>query len=406
MRKKISTILCICLLIGVVSGCGSVESNLIEDSNAVAFEGSSESETADEAESDKEQNRVNQENAAQEKVEQTETIESSLNQKNILYAEDYLFNEVSELWQFSHYIHEKTGGQAYLQVERIRELDLQAINTGESFLRYYYSYYVSEVWPDHEEIGIWFFVRDDLGEILCREDDTDELYTLAEWRTSDRYADRMDAISQWQQEKIKLLLASEGEELDEPWYEAYRNIIIDWTKLEDYYDLGYLKFYFREDYQFDSYFLCDVDQNGIPELFLYSATGNMEDMVLIVSYTDQSVVIIYEMIYGINFKTKEVIVHGHWHGTGGTWINEWSGFQIQGDTFEFTMFIDAYPKEDTGEEEDRYYVSYQGRPDTEEQYTDRQEYEKIYAERVENCTPVEDIVKYALTDLSGLKHIQ
>lgn len=406
MRNKLSMILCICLLMGVVSGCGLEESSLIEGSNVTAFEGSGETEAADAAESDKEQDRGNQENVAQEKMEQTEAIEPSSNPMNLLYAEDYLFDEVSELWQFSHYIHEKTGGQAYLQVERIRELDLQAIKNGESFLGYYYTYYVSEVWPDHEEIGIWFYVRDDLGEILCKEDDTEELYTLEEWRVSSGYADRMDTIAQWQQEKMELLLASEGEGLDQPWYEAYRSIIIDWTKLEDYYDLGYLKFYFCEDYQFDSYFLCDVDQNGTPELFLYSATGDMEDMVVIVSYTDQPVVIIYEMIYGINFKTKEVIVHGHWHGAGGTWMNEWSGFQIQKDTFEFTMFIDAYPKELTGEEEDRYYVSYQGRPDAEEQYTDRQEYEKIYAERVENCTPVEDIVKYALTDLSGLKDIQ
>ena len=61
MRKKISVILCICLLTGTASGCGSEEGNLAEDSstaaveersepNAVTVEESSESEVIDVAE--------------------------------------------------------------------------------------------------------------------------------------------------------------------------------------------------------------------------------------------------------------------------------------------------------------------------------------------------------------------
>lgn len=338
---------------------------------------------------------------------ETEQQEIREPQFNWIEARDYLKDEISELEIFSHYVHEKTGGQAYLQVEWMRELDLKAIYQNEVFLGNYYIYYISELWPDHVENGIWFYVRDDLGEILCKEDDTEELYTLEEWRASDGYADRMEAISQWQQEKMELLLASEGEGLDEPWYEAYRSFVIDWTRLETYYDLGYLKYYFDEDYQFDSYFLCDVDRNGTPEFFLYSDTRNMKNMVVIMTYTDQPVGIIKEMIHGINLETGEIIVHGHWHGAGGSGIDEYSGFCIQGDTFENTMSIDAYRKEYyPSVEEELYYVSYLGRPDTKERYTDRQEYEEVYAERVESCTLIEDIVKYDLTDLSGLKDIQ
>lgn len=49
MRKKIAVMLCICFLIGMVLGCAQ-ESNLIEDSDIAAYEGSSQSEMADKAE--------------------------------------------------------------------------------------------------------------------------------------------------------------------------------------------------------------------------------------------------------------------------------------------------------------------------------------------------------------------
>lgn len=49
MRKKIDVMLCICFLIGMLLGCGR-ESNLMEDSSATTFEGSSEPEIADAAE--------------------------------------------------------------------------------------------------------------------------------------------------------------------------------------------------------------------------------------------------------------------------------------------------------------------------------------------------------------------
>lgn len=377
------------LIILSLSGCGakastgSESNNLKEKVKAATVEESSEPEHSS----------------------QSEAIETKPNRKNELYVDDYLNSEISELWTFSHYVHEKTGGQAYLQVERIRELDLQTLYQEENLLGYYYTYHVSEVWPDHEENEIWFYVRDDLGEILCKENVREEFCTLEEWRAGVGYKVWMEAVSQWQQEKMELLLSSEGERLDEHWYDAYRNIIIDWTEVEDYYDLDYLKYYFHEDYQFDSYFLCDVDKNGIPELFLYSATGDMKNMVIIVTYIDQPVVINYELIYGINLKTEEVIVNGHWHGAGGTGMYEWRAFQIQGDTFEYTMNIDAYTKE-IGVEEEEYYVFYQGKPDTEDIYSNRQEYEEIYAKHVATCTPLEYFVKYDLTDLSGLKDIQ
>lgn len=60
MRKKIVIMLAICLLTGLVSGCGAEENNLTEDNNTAVFEEGSEPETDDTAESDNERQQVEQ----------------------------------------------------------------------------------------------------------------------------------------------------------------------------------------------------------------------------------------------------------------------------------------------------------------------------------------------------------
>lgn len=53
-------------------------------------------------------------------------------------------------------------------------------------------------------------------------------------------------------------------------YQAYKSVLADWTLIEKYGDFSYYAFYFGDNYGYDSYFLFDVDKNGIPELFLCS----------------------------------------------------------------------------------------------------------------------------------------
>ena len=64
MRKKIGVILCVCLLMEMILGCGE-DGNLIEDNNAVVFEGSSEPEMADAVESINEQKQKNRKGLCQ-----------------------------------------------------------------------------------------------------------------------------------------------------------------------------------------------------------------------------------------------------------------------------------------------------------------------------------------------------
>lgn len=320
-------------------------------------------------------------------------------------ARDYFKDEIWEVKRASIFIHQQSGGQAYLKLKD--SFDSKPLYQEEELLGNYYNFTVSEVLPDSTEVRNCFYVKEDLSEILCMETATGNLYDLESWRNSSEYAERMRVISNWQQEREERLLASEGQALNEPWYDAYRAIVADWTLIEDSEwssDFEYLDFYFGEDYQFDSYWLCDIDQNGTPELFLYSKTRHMTGMVAVVTYTDRPVVVIVDMIDGINLETAECIIHGHWHGAGGSPENEWTGYRIQGDTAEYSMYIDYY---DYNEEDiENHYVIYHPETDEFEDPVDGREYEEIYAAHVANCIWTWDIHKYDLVDdLSGLKVI-
>ena len=422
MRKEISLILCICFLTVAVSGCGSEESGLTEDSNTATFVESSEPEKADAEGSNTEQESTELKETEQQQAEQTEAAEATTPvqiQEIAVSKEAYLLTEVPELWDIAHCIHQKTGGQASFRVDMIWEPDYQAIYHGRELPGYYDFFYAGVVWPDHEENGIWFYVGQYEGQILCREDDEEELHTLEEWRAGGKYAARMDAVFEWQQEKANMLLASEGESLDEPWYEAYKSIIMDWTIIEDFEDRGYVGdlkdayAYHSSDfcYEFYSYWLCDMDRNGTPELFLWYPSGRrLGDIMVILTYTDHPIVfggtpVFMEQIYGINAETGEVIIAGHWTGAGGTNEYEWSGYRIQGDTLEFCFYIDSWAEFEEYAGDTPYRVDYPERYGGELQ-ADGREYEEIYENHVANCIPVENFVMYDMMDLSGLKDIQ
>lgn len=415
MKKKINVILCIWLFAMVISGCGSKESNLTEDNSTAAFEGSSKPKTADAAESEAEQESTELQGTEQQQIDAAESTTPVQIQEIAVNKEAYLLTEVPELWDIAHYIQQKTGGQASFRVDMIWEPDYQAIYHGRELPGYYDYFYAGVVWPDHEENGIWFYVGQYEGQILCREDDEEEIHTLEEWRAGDGYAARMDAIFEWQQEKTKILLASEGESLDEPWYEAYKNIIMDWTIIEHrgwVDDLKYTYAYYSSDfcYEFCSYWLCDMDRNGTPELFFWYPSTALGDIMVILTYTDHPIVvdgtpIFMENIYGINVETGEIIIDEHWTGAGGTGIYEWSGRRMQGDALEYSFYIDSYADIEEYTSDTPYVVNYMEGHGYERQ-ADGREYEEIYKNHVANCIPVENFVMYDMMDLSGLKDIQ
>lgn len=199
------------------------------------------------------------------------------------------------------------------------------------------------------------------------------------------------------------------EELEwDSWYKAYKAIINDWTLIEKFDDrggIGYLKFYFDQYYGFDSYWLCDVDDNKVPELFLYSSSMNI---TAVLTYAKQPLIMLSTRIYGINEETGEIIEMGHWHGAGGSGTEyECAGWKIMGDHAEETMYIDFYDFSENGdfipeEGNENFYVIYNAETGRCDYTTNGAVYNEIYTTYVAPCTLIEDYQLYTLDDLSGL----
>ena len=104
------------------------------------------------------------------------------------------------------------------------------------------------------------------------------------------------------------------------WKKAYDSIIKNWKNAEKNKDYkgesDYLKFSFGKDYKYDRYLLLDIDGNNTPELILYSTTMTL---ATVFTYSNNKLVFLMTNdINKINTKTGEIIIHGHWHGAGGS----------------------------------------------------------------------------------------
>lgn len=116
--------------------------------------------------------------------------------------------------------------------------------------------------------------------------------------------------------------------VEEHWKTVYKKMIRNWKQSEKYYKANskYLKFYFGKDYKFDKYFLCDVDGNGVPELFLYSTKMRLSTVF---TYSEGKLKCLgNDAYYKVNKVNHELVVKGHWHGAGGTGKYEWHTYKL------------------------------------------------------------------------------
>ena len=98
-------------------------------------------------------------------------------------VEEYLWEQVPEMKEYGEYIREVSEGQADLMISVY--MDLEAISRdGE---KQYYSVYVGESWEDHTVNWDWFYVREDLEEILWYSIIDNIYLSLEEWRSSEYY---------------------------------------------------------------------------------------------------------------------------------------------------------------------------------------------------------------------------
>lgn len=207
-------------------------------------------------------------------------------------------------------------------------------------------------------------------------------------------------IAEPQQESV---IEGLGTYATEPWYSAYRSILNDWTTIDQYGDFSYLKMYFDIDYQFDNYWLCDIDSNGIPELLLHS--DYMGITAAFTYYKNQIHFLTYDVIWGINKETDEIVIEGHWHGAGGSGVDEWTAYQVKDNEVNYSMYIDFYREyEELGIE--KPYVIYKPSTGEYERQESSEEYDQLYAIHVTPCVFYSKYQRYDLNDLNGLDVIQ
>lgn len=101
--------------------------------------------------------------------------------------EEYLVAAIPELKNYEEYIKEESEGEAYLIVE----VNPSWIEIGEGK---YYPVYVGEQWNDHRVNWEWFYVNEQLDEILWYDLTDDEFYLLEEWRNSKKYRTRNELL--------------------------------------------------------------------------------------------------------------------------------------------------------------------------------------------------------------------
>lgn len=172
------------------------------------------------------------------------------------------------------------------------------------------------------------------------------------------------------------------------WQTAYENVLKNWRIVEQYEDLSYLKQYFGDGYEFDRYYIYDLNKDGTPELFLDSKGMGL---TVVLTYKKGLRSMGYECIERINKAKKEIIVHGHWHGAGGSWDNEWSVYRISNNRLTPVYYIDKM---------NGYYSVYDYQQN--KSASTSSAYNRIYREHIKSAAKVSDFTKYELSDPTGV----
>ncbi len=179
------------------------------------------------------------------------------------------------------------------------------------------------------------------------------------------------------------------------WKTAYSKILKNWRLVERYQDMSYLKMYFGTQYRFNRYFTYDVDKNGTPELFLHSTSMGLTEVM---TYNKKLVSLGYYDIARINKKTKEIIVHGHWHGAGGSQDKEWWVYRVDKKPYLLKYYIDIMPTGTNGIQNVSVYNGKWKLLSTKRSY-----YNKVYKDHIKNATPINRFKKNKLSDKKGLR---
>ena len=128
----------------------------------------------------------------------------------------------------------------------------------------------------------------------------------------------------------------------ETWRSQYAKILDNPSLISKYFDFKYVNFYYDNKFYFKSYFLCDIDNNKIPELLVRDQNDRLT-AVLTCSKYGKIIGLGYNNFYKINKGNNSLIVRGHWHGAGGSGIHEYVVYKIDKNKMKMITYIDLHP---------------------------------------------------------------
>ena len=192
-----------------------------------------------------------------------------------------------------------------------------------------------------------------------------------------------------------------------PWLEAYGRLITDASAREKAIGAAadYRSFYFSYDPSLlepDAYALADLNEDELPELLLFAEGTGLTD---IFTWDGGLRYLGYDRFFGFVPESGAAVVHGHWHGAGGSGAHEYSTAELFGGADARGAYFD-YLENDTGE---RRYSVYDG----EDSYSGdwapagrdkkgEKLYRELYDRTVLKCVRLEDIPFFSLDNPEGL----
>lgn len=176
------------------------------------------------------------------------------------------------------------------------------------------------------------------------------------------------------------------------WQKVYRQILKNPHRFLAN-DCLYLETYMNKNIQVAKYFLYDLNKDKTPELFLIGSQKYKGFCFAITCHKGKMGSVYYERFDRINKKQKCIITHGHYHGAGGSGVNEYHAIFLTGKPLDFQddVYIDHFAGNNIS-----LWLHHQHRPIT------MKKYKSLYNQYVKSSTPISRFKSYRLTNMKGL----
>ena len=201
------------------------------------------------------------------------------------------------------------------------------------------------------------------------------------------------------------VLAAPEAKAEGSWREAYASVLTDEKARAAAIGSAadYRRSYFASDpglLEPSAYAVADLNGDGMPELLLYAEGTGLTDLF---SYDKGLRYLGYDAYFGFLPESGEAVVHGHWHGAGGSGTNEWSISPLFSTDDGARIYLDYL--EEKGQRRYSFIEDGSFREGSwakiGKNRVDEKRYEELYSRCVMPCVRMEDIPFYELGNFTG-----